>query len=56
MESIKESLQNFIDRLGRENQELFGGQTPDCCTLNSRKTPPKHAPKEESSSGETGTS
>lgn len=35
---IKRSVQNYLERLGKQNQELFGSSTPDCCKLNRDQT------------------
>ncbi len=31
---IKKSFQEYLNRLGKENQNLFGDSKPDCCSLN----------------------
>lgn len=34
LEQIKQAFNNYLARLGKSNQELFGSGTPDCCKLN----------------------
>ncbi len=31
---IKHAIQNYIKKLEKSNQEVFGSSTPDCCSLN----------------------
>lgn len=31
---IKRAFNNYLARLEKSNQELFGSGTPDCCKLN----------------------
>lgn len=33
-ENLKRAYRNWLSRLGKSNQETFGGETPDCCKLN----------------------
>lgn len=41
---IKDAFNRYLERLGKENQEMFGNERPDCCTLN-RKRQPQEPPK-----------
>lgn len=34
---IKRAFSRYLERLGRENQAMFGNERPDCCTLNRKK-------------------
>lgn len=49
--NIKNSFNNYLERVAKENKELFGDGRPDCCSLNrqtssdrtgSTKTEPKN--------------
>lgn len=33
-EHVKHAFNNYLIRLEKSNQELFGSGTPDCCKLN----------------------
>ncbi len=32
--NLKKAFQNYLDRMAKSNQQLFGNSTPDCCKLN----------------------
>lgn len=34
---IKEAVNRYLERMARENQEMFGDGRPDCCSMNRRK-------------------
>jgi hypothetical protein len=36
MKKIKELWNEFLKRLAAENEELFQGKKPDCCSMNSK--------------------
>ena len=33
-EHVKRAFNNYLTRLAKSNQELFGSGAPDCCKLN----------------------
>jgi hypothetical protein len=35
---FKQSLNNYLEKMEKANNEVFGGKTPDCCTLNRKNT------------------
>lgn len=37
---LKESVQNYLDRMAKSNQKLFGSEPPDCCKLNRQNNRP----------------
>ncbi|MDR3258891.1 MAG: hypothetical protein LBT51_04660 [Fusobacteriaceae bacterium] len=39
--SIKKLIEQYLSRMGKGNDELFKGNTPDCCTLNREEVPNK---------------
>lgn len=43
---IKNGVSRYLERLAKENQEMFGSGRPDCCALNrkqmSQRTPETH--------------
>ncbi len=34
LENLKKAFQNYLNRMAKSNQQLFGNATPDCCKLN----------------------
>lgn len=38
---VKDAFHRYLDRLGKENEELFGSGRPDCCALNRKQTTQK---------------
>ncbi len=39
---FKKAFNNYLKRLEKSNQEIFGNGTPSCCGLNSRQENRKH--------------
>lgn len=33
-ERIKEAFMEYLERVAKENKEMFGNDTPDCCKMN----------------------
>ena len=31
---IKEAFMEYLERVAKENKEMFGNETPDCCKMN----------------------
>jgi hypothetical protein len=39
--NIKKMIEKYLSKMEKKNNELFKGNTPDCCTLNRKKVPNK---------------
>lgn len=36
---LKNAFNRYLERLGKEKQEMFGSGRPDCCSLNRKQMP-----------------
>lgn len=41
IQNIKAAWNRYLERLAKENQELFRDGRPDCCTMNRQRPAPK---------------
>jgi hypothetical protein len=37
-ENIKKAFNNWCAKMEKSNRETFGGETPDCCKLNQKRS------------------
>ena len=43
---LKEKMNRYLERVAKENNELFDGGVPDCCKLNQKQNLKKKYPEE----------